>query len=147
MIGKFETDTVDHVKPVYFEREPETGNTTQRQTNPKPKYTTQKPAAIACKPQTARARTSSTTTPKSFRTGVNTNMSTKTRSSTLKVGTSPAIALQSDATRGRLPKPPTLYKAPHSRTNYIASRANRESWSFRMYSHIPLCTQQYEYCP
>ena len=88
MKGKVETVTVDLVKPAHFEREPETGNTTQRQTNPKPKSTAPKSAAIARKPRMNRARSSSSNTPKSFRTGVNTNMSTKTRSLTLRVDTS-----------------------------------------------------------
>ena len=74
---------------------------------------------------------------KPFRTGVDTNMSTQTLSSTLGTGMSPAIALQSDATRASLPRPPTLYKATNSRT-MIVSHANGDGGSFRTYSHIPL---------
>ena len=70
MKGKVETVTVDLVKPAHFEREPESGHTTPRQTNHKPKSTTPKPAAIARKPGKDQARSSSTTTPKSFRTEV-----------------------------------------------------------------------------
>ena len=64
-------------------------------------------------------------------------MSTQTRSSTLGIGKSPAIALQSDATKAHLPRPPTVYKAPHSRTTTV-SRANGDSGSFRTNSLIPL---------
>ena len=64
-------------------------------------------------------------------------MSTQTRSSTIGIGMSPAIPLQSDATRAHLPRPPTVYKAPHSRTTTV-SRANWDSGSFRRYSRIPL---------
>ena len=53
-------------------------------------------------------------------------MSTQTGSSTLNIGTTLAIALQSDTTRARLPRPPPPYKAPHSRTPII-SRANGNS--------------------
>ena len=137
MKHKVETVTVDRIKPAHLERKPEKANTTQRQTNPKPKYMIQRPAAIVRKLRTARARYSSINTPKSFRTGVNMNISTRTRPSTLGVGTSPAIALQSDATRARLPRPSTLYKAQHSRTT-IASRTNRQSGSFLKYSRITL---------
>ena len=137
MKGKVETVTVDRVKPAHFEREPESGNTTQRQTNPKPKSMTSKPAAISRKPQKDRARSSSTTNSKSFRTGVDTNMSTQTRCSTHEICTSSAIALQSDVTRARLPRPPTLYKPPYFRTT-IVSRPNGDSGSFRTYSRIPL---------
>ena len=56
---------------------------------------------------------------------------------TLGIGTSPAIALQSDAIRANLPRPPTIYKAPHSRTT-IVSRASGDSGSFRTYSLILL---------
>ena len=48
--------------------------------NPKPKSTTSKPAAIARKLRKDRARSSSTNTPKSFRMGVDTNMNTQTQS-------------------------------------------------------------------
>ena len=112
--GKVETVTADLVKPAHIKREPETDNIQQRQTNPEPKSMAQKPPAIARKRRTARAWSSSTTTPKSFRTGVNTNKSTNTRSSTLGVGTCLAIPLWSEVTRARLLKLPTLYKAPHS---------------------------------
>ena len=123
MKGKGVTVTVDRVKAAHFEREPVTGNTTQRQTNPKPKSTTPKPVAIARKPQADRARSSSTNT-KSFRTGVNANMSTKTWSSHFGVETSPAIALQSETTRAHLPRPPAFYKAPHSRTTRTVGFSN-----------------------
>ena len=36
-----------------------------------------------------------------------------------------------------MPNPPTLYKAPHTRTN-ITSRANEENGSLQTYSRIPL---------
>ena len=80
----------------------------------------------------ASSTSSNTTTPKSLRTGV-----IQKRVPTLGVGAGPAVAPQSEATRARLPKPPTLYKVPHSKTN-IASRANGESGSFQSYSRIPL---------
>ena len=134
-----ETVSVDRVKPVHFKREPEAGTTTQRQLKPKPKYTTSKPAAISHKPRKVRARSSSTTRPtlKSFKTGDDTNTSTQTRSLALGIGMSPAIALQSAMTRAHLPRPPTVYKAPHSRTTTV-SRTNRDSGSFQTYLRIPL---------
>ena len=51
MKGKVEVITVDRVKPMRFEREPESGTTTHRQSKPKPKSTTPKPAAITRKPR------------------------------------------------------------------------------------------------
>ena len=126
--GKVVTVTIDRIKPAHFEREPESGNITQRQTQPK--LTTPKPAAIAQGPR-------STHTSQSVRAGVETNMSTQTESLMLNIGTSPAIALQSDTTRARLPRPSTPYKAPQSRTP-IVSRANQKSSGLRTYSHVPL---------
>ena len=136
MKGKVEMVTVDRNKPAHFERESGSGTTAQRQSTPKSKSTTPKPAAITCKSRKVRAQSSSTTTPKSLKIGVDTNMSTRTRSLTLGTGTSPALALQSDTTRARLPRPPTLYEAPHSRTTTV-SCANVDIGSFQTYSHIP----------
>ena len=130
-----ETVTIDRVEPAHFERQHESGKMTQRQT--KSKSTTPKPAAIARAPRRSRVRSSSTLTPQSIRSGVETNTSTQTESSTLKIGTSPGIALQSDKTGARLPRPPTPYKAPHSRTS-IVFRANVNSSGLRMYSRVPL---------
>ena len=134
MKGKVETVTIDLVKPAHFEREPESGKITQRQTKLKP--TTPKPAAIARRPRRDRVRSSSTHMPQSVRTGVKTNISTQTESWMLAIGMSPAIALQSDKTRARLPRQPTPYKAPHSRTS-IVSRANGNSSGLRTYSRVP----------
>ena len=109
--GKVETVSIDRVKLVHFEREPGLSTNTKRQTQPK--TMNPKPAAITHGHRKDRLRSSSTLTPKSVRTGVEPNTSTKTKSSALIVGTSPAITLQSQA---HLPKPPTPYKAPHCRT-------------------------------
>ena len=62
-------------------------------------------------------------------------MSAQTESLTLNIGTSPAIALQSDTTRARLPRPPTPYKAPYSRTP-IVSRANGNSSGLRYMIYV-----------
>ena len=120
--------TVDRVRPAHFEGEPESGTTAQRQTKPKPKSTTPKPAAITRKPQKVRARSSGTTTLKSLKTGADTSMSTQTWSSTLGIGTSLAITLQSDATRATC-LDHQHYKAPNSRIT-TAPRANGDSGSF-----------------
>ena len=129
MKGKVETVTVDHVEPAHFEREPESGTTTRRQSKPKPKSTTPKPAAITRKPRKVRERSSSITTLKSLKMEVDKNMTIQTRSSMLGIGESPAVALHSDATRAHLPRPPTVYKALHSRTTSV-SCANGDSGSF-----------------
>ena len=55
----------------------------------------------------------------------------------LKIGTSPAIAQQSDMTRACSPRPTTPYKVPHSRTP-IVSRAKGNSSGLRTYSCVPL---------
>ena len=104
MKGKVETVTVDRAKPAHLERESESGNIAHRQTKHQPK--SPKPATITHKP--GKERSNSTTTPESLKTGVDTNMSTETQSSTLGIGTSSAIDLKSDATRAHLPRPPTL---------------------------------------
>ena len=101
MKGKVEMVTANRAKPAHIELEPEICNTQQRQTQPKPICMTKKPAAITLEPRTARARSSSTTTPKSLGTRVHSDKSTNTRSSTLGVGTGLAIAPQSNAARTR----------------------------------------------
>ena len=85
--------------------------TTQQQSKPKSKSTTPKPAAFTRKPRQVQERSSSITALNSFKIGVDKNTSTHTRTSTLGIGKSPAIALQSDATRANLPRPPTVYKS------------------------------------
>ena len=72
----------------------------------------------------AQARSRSTTKSKSLPIGVNSEKSTNTQSSMLRVGTGPA-----NSVRARLLNPPTLYKVPHTKTNII-SHANRENGSF-----------------
>ena len=110
--GKVETVSIYHIKPTHFECEPETGTEIKRKMQPK--TTNSKTAGIARGTRRDRIRSSSTFTPKFVRTGVKPNMSTKTKSSRPKVG--PAITLQSPATRAHLPRQPTPYKVPHSRT-------------------------------
>ena len=82
-------------------------------------------------------RSSNTFTPKSVRTGVEQNTSTKTKSLTPEAGTSPAIALQSPTTRAHLPRQPTPYKIQHSRTTAV-SRARGNDGSLRTYSRVLL---------
>ena len=65
------------------------------------------------------------------------NVRTQTESLTLKIGTSPPIALHPDTTRARLPRSLTPYKAPHSRTP-IVSRDIGNSSGLQMYSPAPL---------
>ena len=50
---------------------------------------------------------------------------------------SPAITLQSPATREHLPRQPTPYKAPHSGTPAV-SNANGKGGGLRTYSSVPL---------
>ena len=69
--------------------------------------------------------------------GVEPDMSTKTKTSMPSVGTSPAINLQSQTTTAHLPRPPTPYKASHSRTP-VVSRSNGNGGGLRMYSRVPL---------
>ena len=133
MKGKAGTVTADLVKPAHIEHEPETCSTQKRQMQSKPISMAKKPAAISRKPPTARARSRSTTTPKSLKTRGNSDKITSTLSSTLGVEPGPAIAPPgpaiapwSNTTGARLPNPPTLYKASRTRTN-INSRANGEN--------------------
>ena len=90
--GKVETVTADCVKPAHIERESETSSTQKHQMQPKPKPTAKKPAVIAGKPLTTRARSHSTITLQSLETAVNSVEITNTRSATLGVGPGPAIA-------------------------------------------------------
>ena len=63
MKGKVEMVTIDQVKPAHFEREPESGKMTQRQT--KRKSMIPNPVTIARGPRWNRVRFSSTFTPQS----------------------------------------------------------------------------------
>ena len=109
MKGKVETVAIDRVKPAHFECEPETGTEIKRKTQPKTTHL--KTAEIARGTRSDRKRSSSTFTPKSVKTGVELNTSTKTQSSTPKIGTNPAITLQPQAARAHLPRQPTPYPA------------------------------------
>ena len=140
--GKVETVT-DRVKPARIEREPGPGTTQKRQMQPR-SLPTSKPAAIARKPRTARARSRSTITPQPLKTGVSLSRTTNTQSPTLGVGSGPAIAARSNTIGARLPSPPTLYKAPHTRTN-ITSRAYGENGNRRTYSRVPYAFEKIRY--
>ena len=74
----------------------------------------------------------STTRPKSVRQGVESHTSAKKQSSTPRVGTSPAITLQSQATRAHLPRQYMPYIPPHSRTPAISSTNGNDN------SRVPL---------
>ena len=101
--GEVETVTADRVKPVHIEREPEPGTTQKRQMQPRSLPTVNKPAVIARKPRTVRARSRSTITPQPFKTRVSSGRTTNTQSPTLGVGSGPAIAQRSNTTRARSP--------------------------------------------
>ena len=123
--GKVKMVTADSVKPAHIDREPEPGTTQKHQIQPRSLPSANKPAAIACKPCTARAQPRSTIIPQPLKTGVHrSGRTTSTQSPKLEVGSSPAIAPRSNTSEARLPNPPTLYKAPHG--------------SRRTYSRVPL---------
>ena len=68
--------------------------------------------------------------------GMGVELNTNTKTSTPKAGTSLAINLQSQATTAHLPRPPTPYKAPHSRTP-VDYRASGNGGGLRTYSRVP----------
>ena len=92
MKGKIETVTADRIKSAHIGREPDTSSTQKRLIQPKPISMAKKPAAIARKPRTTRARSWS--------------MITSTLSLMLGVGTGPAIAPRSNTTGAQLPEKP-----------------------------------------
>ena len=92
--GKVETVTADCFKPAHIERESEPGTT--RQMQPRSLPMANKPAAIVRKPHTLRARSRSTNTTQSLKTGVSSCRITHTQSLMLGVGSGPVIAPRSN---------------------------------------------------
>ena len=78
--GEVETFTADRVKPAQIEHEPEPGTTQKCQMQPESLPTANKPAAIACKPRTAQARSRSTITLQPLKTGVKSGRTTNSHS-------------------------------------------------------------------
>ena len=99
MKGKVETVSVDQVKPAHFECEPDTGTEITRTTQPKTTHS--KNADIARGTREEWKGSSSTFTLKTIRMGVKPPTSAKKQSST---PNSPAITLQSQATKAHLPR-------------------------------------------
>ena len=130
MKGKVETVSLDQVKPVHFEYEPETSTVTQCKTQPK--TTNSKTTEIVRGILKDQIKPSSALTQNSDRMRVKSTANTQTAA--VKIGKNLATTPQHQAHRLNLPKP---YVAPHSQTPAV-SRANGSRGGLRTYSGVPL---------